>query len=162
MNETTQHQRAAALYRLDGRAPRLKGRQGTLGRRIVVANLARMSTQLVSHQRHARANETAQMLSLRADEIRSDGSAKINDHASTARQVITSQQRQPTVQTETLVLVIAIADAGQLLSRPGDGDSQRILSDQQVSQPLRLFFGANADQPAMAELKARDTLQRLQ
>ncbi|MCY1310549.1 hypothetical protein D9M70_607490 [compost metagenome] len=67
LHETTQHQQTATLHRFHGRTPRHNVEQRLFRGFVVVANTTSMGSQLIAHQRHSRADESAQMLATRRD-----------------------------------------------------------------------------------------------
>ncbi|MCY1447267.1 hypothetical protein D9M71_638780 [compost metagenome] len=74
-----------------------------------------MGAQLVSHQRHPRAYEPSEMLSIPGNKVRSHRRTKIKYKAGARRQMKTSQQRQPAIKAQSFEFLIAVANTGHCL-----------------------------------------------
>ncbi|MPN31164.1 hypothetical protein SDC9_178638 [bioreactor metagenome] len=101
-----------------------------------------MRAQLVAHQRHAGANEAAQVLAVCRDEIGGGCGTKIEYQARARSQLAATQHRQPAIKTKAFEVLIAIAHSSHLTRGDSTGDDNTESPLQSLDQLIGLFcFG---------------------
>ncbi|MCY1187437.1 hypothetical protein D9M73_284160 [compost metagenome] len=80
------------------------------------------------------------------NQIRRHRGAKINNQTPAAGKLVTCHQRQPAIETEPLVLAIAIANPGQHLGRSRLTHRSRKCLLQQTNEVLRFLLTTHAYQ----------------
>ncbi|MNP32449.1 hypothetical protein D3C76_1256290 [compost metagenome] len=110
-----------------------------------------MRAQLATHQRHAGANVTAQVLAIGSNEVGLGGRTQVDHQASTLGQVERPQGSQPTIHPQALVIFVAIAHPSHCLRwlRNLGGNTEGL--GNQCTERCRLFFAAHADDAASGQ-----------